>query len=352
MSKFSITTAHHDLPSVVAKRLVGSMVGSLNFRAVAYMRMAMRQDAYEAKQAESQRGYAQYSDEPNLDKRAEADIGNAEVKQKEEVSKDFGFNSIMPARELAMHMMTLRGFFTGRIEVMGVSNRREEPQSIDDTLEYMLSLDPIRDRENLKLMCEACELDFELMETSVIADHARDVIELAKNIGKIKGALKMLQCDDVEEATAEDCFDQLPAHIRHKLVAKIITTYERLAKAEMVAMYKRGTFDSATNYKLLKAKRIEAVAWLKEFSVKHKIALREYVERGGDLMEFDSDIVTSNEPVARASNPSLEAANEAARMRAQEDLEAAAAAKKEHLAKMQRAPAPVKPPMPVATLGK
>lgn len=341
---FSITTIHHNLPTTIAKAVVGAMNGSFNFRAVAYARMAIRQDAYEQREQRAMAGYKRFSEELNIDDRAEADMANKELAEKQEASKDFGFMPTIPARDMARMMMTLRGFCTDRMEELGPRSERELPQPIKATIQYMLTADPIRDREKLRALAEACEIDFEDMEEGAKLDHETDIKELARTIGQVTSMLDAMEVHDVEDSVVEACFDELPKHVQFKLIAKVISVYEREA-AKAMRRIRGGSFDAASEFKMLKAQRNEAVAWLKNFETIHKAALADYLDNGGMLPDFDTPVVTSNKPVERASNTRADESTSAAAARLKEDndeREAQAASKREPKSKgaPRRAPAP------------
>ena len=333
MSNFSITTIHHNLPTTIAKAVVGAMNGSFNFRAVAYARMAIRQDAYEAKEARAHAGYRRFSEEPNIDDRAEADVTNKEVDERSKASEDFGFAAAIPARTMAGYMMTLRGFFVERMEVLNPRSARELPQPISDTIEYMLNSDPIRDREKLMMLAEACDIDFETMEQSARIDHETDIKDLARTVGQITSMLGNLEVAETAEEDAEACFDLLPKHIQFKLIAKVATIYEREA-GKCLRKVRGGSFDAATEYKMLKAKHAEAVTWLKVFESINKAALSDYIDNGGSLPDFETEVVTSNAPRVRENVLSAATSAAAARLKEDNDEREAKASK------MRRAPKP------------
>ncbi len=339
---FTITSAHFNIDKDSVRSLLSSMIGSMNFRAIAYARMALRNDAYEEQQQKMLRGYAQFSDEPNIDKRAEADNANTERAERNNMGTDAGFNIPPSPHELASKLMLMRGFFVDRMHVVGMRSPRDEPSTISDSLAYLLTLDPIRDKEQIQALAIAMDLPFEAMLAAKIEEHETDTKRLAKSIGQIKSYLANYECEDVDEGDVEDAFNALPAPMQHKIVTKVIEVYDRAAAYQMkIAL--RANFEAAANFKLLQAKRADAVEWINDLEVRKRLEIAEYLDQGGSLKSFDPSVITENEPSQRTPRKQIEVdAEKAASARLAEDLDAKVELLKK--SKMQRAPKPAPVP--------
>ncbi len=340
MSNFSITTIHHDLFEDVSKAILSSILGSMNFRAVAYARMHLRADAREQ---------VSELDRPlTNDDRNDADAAIAEAKQRTEAGQDFGFNVQMAPGELASSMMTLRGFFVDRVFAIGIKSQRDKPGTIAETIKYMIDREPAADsKDKAHAIAIALDIDPDILAAADFEDQQRDIADLKRNTGKIITYLDGFEVDDVSDVDAEFIFDALPAHIQYKIIAKVIGAYEKQAKYQLVRVM-RGNMDAASNYKMLKAKRDEAVMWLNTFSKAKTLELEDYMDRGGDLPEFSNTVVDSNDTMRATSSNVVVGRNtqttQAASARAKEDADAHEAEVQAKVAanKMKRAPAPVK----------
>jgi hypothetical protein len=302
VGNFSISTIHHGLFEDVSKSILSSMLGSLNFRAIAYGRMHLRADALENGQRSKESvGYKRITgDVLNIDDRNDADAAIAEAKQREEAAPDFGFNKQMLPGELAATMMQMRDFFAERVHAIGIKSQRDLPPAIADSIEYQLN-------------------------RALLEDQTRDTNDLRANAGKVITYLDKFIGSNTDEAQVESIFDALPAQVQYKIIAKVINAYEKQAKFQLVKLT-RGNMDAATNYKLLKARREEAVLWLTTFSKAKHVELEEYMSRGGDLPEFSDTIVSSNDtqrtPVSNVMIGRANDATSAASARMKEDADA------------------------------
>lgn len=355
-NNFSITSAHHGVFEDVAKSILSSLIGSMNFRAVAYARMHLRMNALEnGQRAKEVAGYKRISgDELNIDDRADADAAIAEAANREQASPDFGFNIQMSPSELAKSMMILRDFFAQRIESIGIKSQRDKPGSIAETIQYQLDRGLNGEAQTkAQLIAEALDIDPAMLSAAMLEDHTRDVNDLRANAGKVITYLEQFggnSDSDVDETTAEHTFDALPAHVQYKIIAKVIAAYEKQAKYQLIKL-SRGNMDAASNYKMLKSVREDAVVWLKTFSLAKRQELNEYLDRGGDLPEFSDEVVTSNDarPNTQQSVVGMRAEQntQAALARQSEDAaareaEILAAREPKVIGKAQRAPKPKK----------
>jgi hypothetical protein len=350
MTNFSISTVHHGLYEDVSKSILSSVLGSLNFRAIAYGRMALRTDALEnGQRSPESAGYKRISgDELNIDDRNDADAAIAEAQQRDNAGEDSGFAKQMQPSELAISMMLMREFFADRVYAIGIKSERDKPGTIADTIAFMLTREQDADAQaKMEAIAEALDIDPAMLNAAKLEDETRDRNDLKANVGKIITYLERFEGTLLDEAGLEKLFDELPAQVQYKIIAKVITAYEKQGKFQLVKLT-RGNMDAATNYKLLKAKRDEAIVWLNTFSKAKRIELEEYMSRGGELPEYSDTIVNSNDSERQpANNVMVGRANEStlaasARMKEDADAKEAAAIKAAKKSAVRRAPAPVK----------
>lgn len=332
LNNFSITTIHHDLFEDTSKSILSSILGSLNFRAIAYGRMALRSNALEnGQRSPESAGYKRISgDELNIDDRNDADAAVAEAAQREEAAPDFGFNKQMLPSELACSMMALRDFFADRVYAIGIKSQRDTPGTIAETIEFQLNREPNSEAEAKAMaIAEALDIDPLMLKAAMLEDQTRDVNDLRINAGKIITYLERFADSETSEVDAEFIFDALPAQVQYKIIAKIIMAYEKQAKYQLIKLT-RGNMDAASNYKMLKAKRAEAIVWLTTFGKAKRLELEEYMDRGGELPEFSDTIVSSNDTQRAPANNVVVGRNSqttsAASARAKEDADAKEAA--------------------------
>lgn len=303
-NNFSITSAHHGVFEDVSKSILSTLIGSMNFRAIAYARMHLRADALEsAQRSQESAGYKRISgDELNIDDRNDADAAIAEAKQREDMAPDLGFNKPMLPGELAARMMTLRDFFIERMHAIGIKSQYDVPPAIADSIKYQLEREPDTEAQaKAAAIAEALDIDPAMMNAALLEDQTRDRTDLRNNAGKIITYLDKFAGGGTDEAEAEASFDGLPAQVAYKIIAKVISAYEKQAKRQLILLT-RGNMDAASNYKMLKSKREEAIVWLTTFSKAKRIELEDYMARGGNLPEFSDTVVDSNDTRRASSN--------------------------------------------------
>lgn len=340
----AVSRVHHNLPTIVSKSIVKSMIGSLNATAIAYARMHLRYDRK-----------ADTDDIPTIDKLNDEMAAVAEQIERQRVAAEMGHAIQMPTAELIERLMALRSFYVDCLLQMKAASN-DMPLTIAETLKFQMDRQPDSNDSLLVTLAEAVEIDVELLRAAQVKMLADDAADLRANAGRIadylgqfcgtfegssaaigangkasaKSAVQMQTEYEFDDDAVEANFAALPKHVQYKLIGAAIRAHDK-SNTKALQQLLRGKLDAAGDIKMLKANRSELIVWLKDFTHVNQVALDEYVERGGMLPEIeDRTVVTSNK--AAAPTPASPAAVTS--------VVAAIEATKAEKPKMQRAPKP------------
>lgn len=294
----SITSVHHNLPRIVSKQILKSMIGSLNATAIAYARGHLRFNAIE-KIAEDTQDRV-----PTIDDFNDAQNAVDEAAFRNTVVADgMGFEVQMQSGELAERLMSLRNYYA-ELLVQMKDQANDAPLTIAETVRFQMDRQPDSNDTLVEALALAVDIDPAVLKAAKLKMINDDAADLRANAGKIITYLERFQGEHMDQAEAETMIDALPAHVQYKLMSAAIRAHDKASQKAMI-MLLRGKIDAAGDIKLIKGNREELVAWLKTFSVAKQVQLDAYIERGGMLPELeDRTLVTSNEPVkAQAVKP-------------------------------------------------
>ena len=305
MSNVSITTIHHELPKVVSKQILKSMIGSLNATAIAYARGHLRFNAFENNSTAAEtRGYKRPArdDEMHIDDANDAQNAIAEAKFRDEVvTPGMGGEDIMPSGVLAEKLIRVREYYA--VHLLQMQDQvNDVPLTIAETVKFQMDRQPDNNDTLIEALAAAVDIDPELLKAAQIKMTTDDAADLRANAGKVITYLERFQDVDLDERAVESLVDTLPAHVQYKLMSAAIRAHDKAQQKALIALL-RGKLDAAGDIKLIKGHREDLLAWLTTFSKAKRVQLDAYIERGGTLMEIeDRTIVTSesNKPSATA----------------------------------------------------
>jgi hypothetical protein len=315
----SVTRLHHNLPKIVSKQIIKSMIGSLNATTIAYARMHLRYDRA-----------ADTDEVPTIDKLNDEMAAVAEQIERQRVAAEMGHAIQMPTAELIERLMALRSFYVDRLLQMKDATN-DMPLTIAETLKFQMDRQPDSNDSLLVALANAVEIDVELLRAAQVKMINDDAADLRANAGRIADYLGQF-CDvdlEFDDDAVEANFAELPKHVQYKLISASIRAHDKGTQKAMIHLL-RGKLDAAGDIKMLKANREDIIIWLRDFTHVNQVALDEYVDRGGMLPEIeDRSVVTTNKVEAKPET-------------AVDKLLAHQAAKTEPKAKgaMKRAPAP------------
>lgn len=315
----AISQIHHNLPKIVSKSIIKSMIGSLNATAIAYARMHLRYDRK-----------ADLDEVPTIDKLNDEMAAVAEQIERARVAAEMGHAIQMPTAELIERLMALRSFYVDRLLQMKDATN-DMPLTIPETLKFQMERQPDSNDTLLVTLAEAVEIDVELLRAAQVKMINDDAADLRANVGRIADYLGQF-CDvdtEFDDEAVEANFAALPKHVQYKLISAAIRAHDKSTQKAMIHLL-RGKLDAAGDIKMLKANREDIITWLKDFTHVNQVALDEYVDRGGMLPEIeDRSVVTSNE-----------AGKAVTREAVKEVADEIAAAKAQAKGAMRRAPKP------------
>jgi hypothetical protein len=311
----SITTIHQNLPVVVSKSIIKSIIGSLNATCIAYTRGHLK---FGAKQKP-------VDHIPTIDDHNDEIAAVNAAIERNRASGDMGFAVQMPTGELIERLMAIREFFVDQL--MQHATMNDTPLTIAETVKFQMDRQPENKDAFIDALIAALGDDTGITKEMLVAANlkntADDAADLRNNAAKIVDHLDQYAGVDFEfdDDAVNDNFAALPAHVQYKLMSAAIRAHDKAVQGAVVKLL-RGNLDAGGDVKMLRANRGELIIWLTDFSKRHRNDLDAYVERGGMLMELeDRTIVTSNTKPVKEAEPQAEA-------------------KPKAKAKMRRAPAP------------
>lgn len=321
-----ITTVHHDLPNIVSKSILKSMIGSLNATAIAYTRMHLRY------------GVRELPEVPTIDDLNDEIAAVNEEIARASITSDQGFNPQMPTLELIQHLMSLRDFFNAQLVQMQ-SDKNDVALTIAETVKFQMGRPSTTNDDMIEALAAAVEMDPELLKAAQLKMVTDDAADLKANAGRIVDFLTMYDgVSDLDDEAMEISFNKLPAHVQYKLYFAALRAHDKAKQKAMTSLL-RGKLDAAGDIKMLQAHHAEITVFLNTFMHANRTELDAYQERGGTLPVLeDRTIVMANKPkvieIAVVHAPSEPAGTK---------VSAAASAAKNNPARgVRRAPAPVK----------
>lgn len=290
-----ISQVHLNLPSIVSRGILKSMIGSLNATAIAYTRMHLRF------------GQRELPEQPSID-----DFNDEAAAVDEQIARDFatqqqGFNVPMATTTLIAHLMEIREFFVQRLAALQV-DKNDVALTIPETVKFQMDRAPDANESLIAALATAVGIDPAMLKAAQLKMVTDDAADLKANAGKIIDFLGQY-CDlgtEHTEGEIESIYNSLPAHVQYKLMSAAIRAHDKQQQRSMIALL-RGKIDAAGDIKLLDGHRAELVVWLSTFSKAHTRELDEYLERGGTLPELeDRTLITSNEQTSAKVEDKIE----------------------------------------------
>lgn len=320
----SITTVHHDLPAIVSKSILKSMIGSLNATAIAYARMHLRY------------GVRELPEVPTIDDLNDEIAAVNEEIARASITSDQGFNPQMPTLELIQRLMELRDFYNACLVQMQ-SDKNDVALTIAETVKFQMGRPSTTNDDMIEALAAAVDMDPELLKAAQLKMVTDDAADLKANAGRIVDFLGQYDgVSNLDDEAMEISFAKLPAHVQYKLYFAALRAHDKAKQKAMISLL-RGKLDAAGDIKMLTAHHAELVVFVNTFGRANRTELDAYQERGGTLPTLeDRTIVTSN-TVVKASEPEAPAAPAPTKV-----AQAAAQAKANPARGMQRAPAPAK----------
>lgn len=292
MNSISLTAVHCELPTIVSKQILKSMIGSLNATSIAYARGHLRfAPAEQSTDAD---------DVNTIDKFNDAQAAVAEANEQQHAATGMGFNTQMQSGELATRLMILRGYFAQELLRMQ-STPNDVPLSIAETVKFQMERQPTTDEAMLEALAAAVEIDVEVLKAGKLELDVSDAADLKANAGKIITFLSRFEDNEVDDAAyVEANCDLLPAHVVYKVMFAAVRAYDKACKRALQSLL-RGKLDAAGDLKMVKAQKEAALVWLKTLSIARRVELDEYLERGGMLPEIEDRTIVSAQQKAAAA---------------------------------------------------
>lgn len=330
MSQLFVARVHHNLHSKLSMSIIKSMIGSLNATCIAYTRGYLRFAPKEqVNPADEVNHIDNYNDGMNA---------IAEAIQRDQASRDMGFNTQMNTGELIQRLMAVRSYFAAELAQLA-QTKNDVPLSIAETIQFQVDRQPDDNSSFIEALAIAIEIDPTILKEANIRKNMDDARDMRENAGRIYDHLsqydlttstgdvksnytaaqfsklpKAMQkkLEFAESMRGNEEFDTeavdaniaaLPAHVQYKLMFAAHRAYAKMETKTLTALLRGGNLDAATDYKLLKMNRADIENQLRSFYTKHEVELDAYMERGGSLpiLEDRSTLVGSDKPITRAA---------------------------------------------------
>lgn len=325
MSQLFVARVHHNLHSKLSMSVLKSMIGSLNATAIAYTRGYLRF---------SPKDQTPSDDEVNhIDNYNDGMNAIEEVIQREQASRDMGFNTQMNTGELIQRLMAVRSYFVEEIAKLA-QTKNDVPLSIAETIQFQADRQPDDNASFIEALAIAIEIDPQILKDANLQKNMDDARDLRENAGRIYAHLSQYdlassngdvksnyteaqfkklpkdlrkKLEFAESMRGDQEFDidavdknisELPKHVQYKLMFAAHRAYTKLESSTLTRLLRGGNLDAAVDFKLLKANRADIENQLRNFMRKHELELDAYVERGGQLpyLEDRSTLVGVSKP--------------------------------------------------------
>lgn len=326
MSQLFVARVHHNLHSKLSMSVLKSMIGSLNATAIAYTRGHLRF---------SPKDQTPPDDELNtIDKYNDGMNAIEEAIQREQASRDMGFNTQMNTGELIQRLMAVRAYFVEEIAKLA-QTKNDVPLSIAETIQFQADRQPDDNASFIEALAIAIEIDPQILKDANLQKNMDDARDLRENAGRIFDHLsqydlasptgdvksnytaaqfkklpkalrtKLEFADNVKGVEGFDVeavdknISELPKHVQYKLMFAAHRAYTKLESSTLTRLLRGGgNLDAAVDFKLLKANRADIENQLHNFMHKHELELDAYVERGGQLpyLEDRTTLVSVSKP--------------------------------------------------------
>lgn len=279
----TLTTSIQDLIGFPRKQVLSSIVGSLNMSFIGYIRGHIRQSEIENISAKAT--------VPTNDDYNEGRAADQEKIDNRKAVAAMGYDEPIPPLEIARYFATMRAWAAvemlskARIDKDGNVNPFDMPQSIADSIKWQLSRKHVVDQLQVRQLAEATGIDRDILIARSVKLHEDDLDQLRKQEGQILNYAEEMHSVDVDEVDAENAYDQLPAHLRYKV---LVTASNALGKAYLKtvdALLRRSSTEALSDIGMIKANQHEVVDSINQLMLKHDSELTAFVERGGDLVD-------------------------------------------------------------------
>lgn len=269
----SFTTLVAQLPTQPRKQVLKSVIGSLNSSIIGYVRGHIRNSKYD--------NISRAAEEPTIDALNEALAEQAEALHDAQALRDMGLKTMMPAIEVAHRLEAIRCWAINELASMA-SHPADVPLTIKDTIDFQLKREPDINEPALKALAQAINIDLEAIKAAKLKMYADDRAELLDMSGQILDTIGSL---DVDGIAADDACDELPAHLRYKMLAVLAQAIEKSGDKALASLLRYNRLESAGDITLIKATHASVYAELRTLYKQETESLNDYVERGGRLIE-------------------------------------------------------------------
>lgn len=287
------TTVHTDLPVSVAKGIAKALIGSLNSTAIAYARGHIRFSPTENILAGDEEKI------PTIDDFNESLASIDAEHAHDKFASNAGLVTQMASGDIAHRLMHLRSFWCSFLLEHQVLDM-DVPLSIADTLNFQMSRKPDQNEGALEALATACDIDPAILKAANLKMVTSDTDDLRNNAGKILSYLSLMTGaeHDIDSDEADSIFDELPAHVRFKLLFSALRAYDNATQTALKRLL-RGNLDGAGDIKMLEGNKLALKTALFTFQAKHRLELDAYLERGGVLPELEDRTIVSTELKAK-----------------------------------------------------
>lgn len=196
-----------------------------------------------------------------------------------------GFEAPVPPIETAERLVNLRAYIADRMEATA-KTVRDLAQPISDSIAYRLSRRPSVDEGLVMRWYIACDGKVPVDELRRVAmkQLLSDRKTLMGQAGQIVDLAKQLGWKSVPDAAeVEGIFDELPVHVKYKLLGGIVRTLNVAMANEVAAFIRFNRLDSITNRTLIQAVLNSYIDAFEKFGAANADALIEYESRGSRL---------------------------------------------------------------------
>lgn len=196
-----------------------------------------------------------------------------------------GFETPVDPIDTAERLVNLRAYIAEKMKATA-KTVRDLAQPISDSIAYRLSRTPTVDEGLVMRWFIACDGKVPVDELRRVAmkQQLNDRKVLLEQSGQIVDLTKQLGWKSVPDAAeVEGIFDELPVHVKYKLLGGIVRTLNVAMANEVAAFIRFNRLDSITNRTLIQGVLNGYIGAFNAFGAANAEALIEYESRGSRL---------------------------------------------------------------------
>lgn len=196
-----------------------------------------------------------------------------------------GFEVQAMPYETAERLVNLRGYIADVMKSTA-KTARDLAQPIAESIAYRLSKMPAVDESKVLRWLVACEgkIPVEELRRVSMKQQLTDRQQLVEQMGRIIDLSKeMAWKGTVSDDEVEALFDELPVHVRYRLIGGVVRSLNVAMANEVAAFIRFNRMESITNRVLIQSVLDGYIAYFGQFGSDNADALIAYEERGSKL---------------------------------------------------------------------